>query len=163
MIHYMYLSATKGFRHRCQSYRTRRASCWRCTAEKLFVREKKKCLVCQVFFFFSERCVRLVVSSGLFGRTLPHFEANSLFPAAKGFVANSFYSGLTATEFFFHTMGGREVRVLCQGCILGHGKICSDYIQQLRITISSVELRLFVFLFFSRFRSVATKVCMSQG
>lgn len=27
---------------------------------------------------------------------------------AKGFVANSFYSGLTATEFFFHTMGGRE-------------------------------------------------------
>lgn len=41
-------------------------------------------------------------------RTLPHFEANSLFPAAKGFVANSFYSGLTATEFFFHTMGGRE-------------------------------------------------------
>lgn len=45
----------------------------------------------------------------VFGRTLPHFEANSLFPAAKGFVANSFYSGLTATEFFFHTMGGREV------------------------------------------------------
>ncbi|CAN0455678.1 unnamed protein product [Ascophyllum nodosum] len=40
--------------------------------------------------------------------TLPHFEANSLFPAAKGFVANSFFSGLTATEFFFHTMGGRE-------------------------------------------------------
>ena len=27
---------------------------------------------------------------------------------AKGFVANSFYSGLTATEFIFHTMGGRE-------------------------------------------------------
>lgn len=26
----------------------------------------------------------------------------------KGFVANSFYTGLTATEFFFHTMGGRE-------------------------------------------------------
>lgn len=27
---------------------------------------------------------------------------------AKGFVANSFFSGLTATEFIFHTMGGRE-------------------------------------------------------
>jgi RNA polymerase Rpb1, domain 5 len=27
---------------------------------------------------------------------------------AKGFVANSFYTGLTPTEFFFHTMGGRE-------------------------------------------------------
>lgn len=29
-------------------------------------------------------------------------------PQAKGFVENSFYSGLTPTEFFFHTMGGRE-------------------------------------------------------
>lgn len=29
-------------------------------------------------------------------------------PTAKGFVENSFYSGLTPTEFFFHTMAGRE-------------------------------------------------------
>lgn len=29
-------------------------------------------------------------------------------PQAKGFVENSFYTGLTPTEFFFHTMGGRE-------------------------------------------------------
>ena len=29
-------------------------------------------------------------------------------PAAKGFVKNSFYTGLNPTEFFFHTMGGRE-------------------------------------------------------
>lgn len=29
-------------------------------------------------------------------------------PAAKGFVADSFYDGLTPTEFFFHTMAGRE-------------------------------------------------------
>lgn len=29
-------------------------------------------------------------------------------PAARGFVQNSFYSGLTPTEFFFHTMAGRE-------------------------------------------------------
>lgn len=48
------------------------------------------------------------IQNGFVNRTLPHFEANSLFPAAKGFVANSFFSGLTATEFFFHTMGGRE-------------------------------------------------------
>lgn len=27
---------------------------------------------------------------------------------AKGFVAHSFFDGLSATEFFFHTMGGRE-------------------------------------------------------
>jgi hypothetical protein len=41
-------------------------------------------------------------------RTLPHFEKKSLHAPARGFVANSFHSGLTATEFFFHTMGGRE-------------------------------------------------------
>ena len=29
-------------------------------------------------------------------------------PAGKGFVAASFYDGLSATEFFFHTMAGRE-------------------------------------------------------
>ena len=29
-------------------------------------------------------------------------------PEARGFVENSFYTGLTPTEFFFHTMGGRE-------------------------------------------------------
>ena len=39
---------------------------------------------------------------------MPHFPRRSRTPAAKGFVENSFYSGLTPTEFFFHTMGGRE-------------------------------------------------------
>eukprot|EP00981_Chlorochromonas_danica_P010917 scaffold3535_cov162-Ochromonas_danica.AAC.3 len=48
------------------------------------------------------------IQDGFVNRTLPHFPVGALFPAAKGFVANSFYSGLTATEFFFHTMGGRE-------------------------------------------------------
>ncbi|KAL5833044.1 hypothetical protein ACOSQ3_016718 [Xanthoceras sorbifolium] len=46
--------------------------------------------------------------NGFIDRSLPHFLRKSKVPAAKGFVANSFYSGLTATEFFFHTMGGRE-------------------------------------------------------
>ncbi|XP_008465290.3 DNA-directed RNA polymerase III subunit 1 [Cucumis melo] len=45
---------------------------------------------------------------GFIDRSLPHFRRKAKTPAAKGFVANSFYSGLTATEFFFHTMGGRE-------------------------------------------------------
>lgn len=39
----------------------------------------------------------------------------------KGFVANSFYSGLSATEFFFHTMGGREGLVdtaVCTSCLI---------------------------------------------
>ena len=48
------------------------------------------------------------IQDGFVNRTLPHFQYNSLTPDAKGFVANSFYSGLTATEFMFHTMGGRE-------------------------------------------------------
>ena len=46
--------------------------------------------------------------NGFVHRALPHFPRHSLEPAAKGFVANSFYTGLSPTEFFFHTMGGRE-------------------------------------------------------
>lgn len=48
------------------------------------------------------------VPDGFEDRALPHFDRHSKIPAAKGFVENSFYSGLTPTEFFFHTMGGRE-------------------------------------------------------
>jgi DNA-directed RNA polymerase beta' subunit len=48
------------------------------------------------------------IQDGFDERTLPHFHRLSREPAAKGFVANSFNSGLTPTEFFFHTMGGRE-------------------------------------------------------
>jgi len=48
------------------------------------------------------------ILDGFVDRALPHFEYHSLTPPAKGFVANSFYTGLTPTEFFFHTMGGRE-------------------------------------------------------
>jgi len=48
------------------------------------------------------------IQNGFVNRTLPHFQYGELTPKAKGFVANSFYSGLTPTEFFFHTMGGRE-------------------------------------------------------
>ncbi|CAJ0572581.1 unnamed protein product, partial [Mesorhabditis spiculigera] len=45
---------------------------------------------------------------GFENRCLPHYERFQNTPQAKGFVENSFYSGLTPTEFFFHTMGGRE-------------------------------------------------------
>ena len=48
------------------------------------------------------------VAEGYVERTLPHFERNDKTPEAKGFVASSFYDGLSATEFFFHTQGGRE-------------------------------------------------------
>ncbi|XP_071808638.1 DNA-directed RNA polymerase III subunit RPC1-like isoform X1 [Asterias amurensis] len=48
------------------------------------------------------------IPNGFEDRALPHFKRHSKIPAAKGFVKNSFYTGLTPTEFFFHTMGGRE-------------------------------------------------------
>jgi DNA-directed RNA polymerase III subunit RPC1 len=48
------------------------------------------------------------VGNGFVDRSLPHFERASKTPDARGFVSNSFFSGLNGTEFFFHTMGGRE-------------------------------------------------------
>ncbi|KAF2138602.1 uncharacterized protein K452DRAFT_290746 [Aplosporella prunicola CBS 121167] len=48
------------------------------------------------------------VLDGFQDRTLPHFPKGGRLPDAKGFVANSFYSGLTPSEFIFHAMSGRE-------------------------------------------------------
>ncbi len=41
-------------------------------------------------------------------RTLPHFKWNDLGAHAHGFITNSYKSGLSPTEFFFHAIGGRE-------------------------------------------------------
>ncbi|KAF0989842.1 hypothetical protein HZS_2317, partial [Henneguya salminicola] len=41
-------------------------------------------------------------------RTLPHFIKDDYGPESCGFVENSYLSGLTPSEFFFHAMGGRE-------------------------------------------------------
>jgi DNA-directed RNA polymerase II subunit RPB1 len=40
-------------------------------------------------------------------RTLPHCPKDSLTPEAHGFVENSFMSGLTPTEYWFHAQAGR--------------------------------------------------------
>ena len=40
-------------------------------------------------------------------RTLPHFKQFDDSPSARGFVENSFISGLTPEELFFHAQGGR--------------------------------------------------------
>jgi DNA-directed RNA polymerase III subunit RPC1 len=48
------------------------------------------------------------VPNGFQDRSLPHFKKGSKDPPSKGFVRNSFYSGLTATEFLFHAISGRE-------------------------------------------------------
>ena len=44
---------------------------------------------------------------GFDSRTLPHFNKFDDSPNARGFVENSYISGLTAPELFFHAMGGR--------------------------------------------------------
>jgi DNA-directed RNA polymerase beta' subunit len=44
---------------------------------------------------------------GFDSRTLPHYTKFDDSPNARGFVENSFISGLTAPELFFHAMGGR--------------------------------------------------------
>jgi DNA-directed RNA polymerase subunit A' len=48
------------------------------------------------------------LSRGYWNRTLPHFKQGDLGAQAKGFVKHSYKDGLTTTEFFFHSMGGRE-------------------------------------------------------
>ncbi|KAE9969342.1 hypothetical protein EG328_006932 [Venturia inaequalis] len=48
------------------------------------------------------------VADGFQDRTLPHFTKGARHPASKGFIANSFRSGLNPSEFIFHAMSGRE-------------------------------------------------------
>lgn len=48
------------------------------------------------------------IHRGYLYRTLPHFKKHDLGAYAKGFVASSYKTGLTPTEYFFHSMGGRE-------------------------------------------------------
>lgn len=44
---------------------------------------------------------------GFDSRTLPHYLKFDDSPNARGFIENSYISGLTAPELFFHAMGGR--------------------------------------------------------
>ena len=48
------------------------------------------------------------VPDGFQDRSLPHFPKKSREPPSKGFVRNSFYTGLLPTEFLFHAISGRE-------------------------------------------------------
>jgi DNA-directed RNA polymerase III subunit RPC1 len=47
------------------------------------------------------------VADGFQDRTLPHFPKHERSPPSKGFVSNSFFSGLLPYEFYFHAIGGR--------------------------------------------------------
>ena len=48
------------------------------------------------------------IPNGFQDRSLPHFRKKSKNPPSKGFVRNSFFSGLSPTEFLFHAISGRE-------------------------------------------------------
>jgi DNA-directed RNA polymerase beta' subunit len=48
------------------------------------------------------------IAYGFTDRTLPHYTKYDDGPEARGFVENSFISGLSPQEVFFHAMGGRE-------------------------------------------------------
>ncbi|THH21268.1 hypothetical protein EW146_g237 [Bondarzewia mesenterica] len=48
------------------------------------------------------------VPDGFQDRSLPHFPKKSRDPPSKGFVRNSFFTGLSPTEFLFHAISGRE-------------------------------------------------------
>ncbi|MEM3547038.1 MAG: DNA-directed RNA polymerase subunit A' [Candidatus Bathyarchaeia archaeon] len=48
------------------------------------------------------------IPCGLIERALPHFKWGDQSPRARGFIASSFYKGLSPIEFFFHSMAGRE-------------------------------------------------------
>lgn len=48
------------------------------------------------------------VPDGFQDRSLPHFPKNARQAPSKGFVKNSFFTGLSPTEFLFHAISGRE-------------------------------------------------------
>jgi DNA-directed RNA polymerase II subunit RPB1 len=48
------------------------------------------------------------ITYGFTDRTLPHYTKYDDGPEARGFVKNSFISGLSPQEVFFHAMGGRQ-------------------------------------------------------
>jgi DNA-directed RNA polymerase II subunit RPB1 len=62
------------------------------------------------------------IAFGFKHRALPHFRKDDLSAEAKGFVTNSYLKGLTAQEFYFHAMGGREglIDTACKTSVTGY-------------------------------------------
>ncbi len=48
------------------------------------------------------------INKGYRNRTLSHFKEGDLGPDARGFVSNSFKTGVSPIEYFFHAMTGRD-------------------------------------------------------
>ncbi|PVU95919.1 hypothetical protein BB561_001508 [Smittium simulii] len=64
--------------------------------------------VCQMIASVGQQIVSgSRIADGFTDRSLPHFAKFSKTPPAKGFVRNSFFTGLLPPEFFFHAISGR--------------------------------------------------------
>jgi len=48
------------------------------------------------------------INRGYVNRTLPHFKKGDIRPAARGFVKNSYKTGINPYEFFFNAITGRD-------------------------------------------------------
>ncbi|MBM3308806.1 MAG: DNA-directed RNA polymerase subunit A', partial [Candidatus Altiarchaeales archaeon] len=48
------------------------------------------------------------INRGYYNRTLSHYKKGDVSAAANGFVRSNFKRGLDPSEYFFHSMGGRE-------------------------------------------------------
>lgn len=88
------------------------------------------------------------------GRTLPHFKVNDYAPQARGFCTNSFFTGLTPTEFFFHTMAGREglIDTAVKTADTGYMqrklmKVLEDLVVEYDFTVRNSEKKLIQFAF----------------
>ena len=88
------------------------------------------------------------VPHGFVGRSLPHFARGEDSPAARGFVPSSFLSGLSPTEFFFHTMAGREglIDTAVKTADTGYMqrrlmKVMEDLVVEYDLTVRSAEGR----------------------
>lgn len=59
---------------------------------------------------------------GFDARTLPHFSKYDDSPAARGFIENSYISGLNSAELFFHAMAGRIglIDTACKTSVTGY-------------------------------------------
>jgi DNA-directed RNA polymerase II subunit RPB1 len=66
--------------------------------------------VAQIAAFLGQQVVdgHRIIPSATSGRTLPMFPKGALSAAARGFVMNSYLTGMQPHEYFYHMQGGRE-------------------------------------------------------
>nr|UXY86654.1 DNA-directed RNA polymerase II largest chain [Cryptomonas paramecium] len=87
-------------------------------------------------------------------RCLPHFFFDDNGPETKGFVQNSYSSGLNPDEFFFHAMGGREglidtaIKTSETGYIQRRlSKIMEDIIVEYDLTVRNAQKEILEFFY----------------